>query len=680
MITSEVVQPHHVNRLAVIYIRQSSPHQVLTNQESLKLQYALQQRAEQLGWPAPRVRVIDCDLGHTAATVEGRAGFQELVTLVTTDQVGVILSYDVTRLTRNCSDWYPLLDVCGFRRCLIADGDGVYDPATINGRLLLGLKGQISELELHTLRCRLNAGLQQKALRGELAQVLPAGLQRDEAGVVRKHPDQEVQARLHLVFDTFLRLRATTKVVQFFHHQKLKIPRTDRWGDLVWRWPTTSSIGEILKNPAYAGAFVRGRTETYRKNGLCLQRKLPMAEWKVVVRDKYEAYVSWETFEKIQAMLADNHSEYDRNRTRGVPRNGQALLHGIAYCGECGHKLVVQYKHGTRYICNYLRGQHQVPVCQNLPADPIDTWVVEQFFGALSAAELDLYEEALKESSAERQQAAQARQQQRQRLHYQAQLAERRFEQADPENRLVAAELERRWETALEELRQAEEDQARWERQAAVQVELTPEIRETLRQAGERLPELWRRADFFSQAQRKALLRCLLDKVVMRRAAPDSVAVRIVWRGGAVTQTTLPVHVGSLAQLSFLNEMERVIVEQALAGRSDEEIAAELTQQGCRSPQRTTVLPSTVRGIRLQHRILRTASQSHPRRVPGWLTVSQLAKKLGASPQWIYDRIYNGSIRIQKDPVRHTYLFPDTAKTLAQFKRFRQGKLQTLDY
>jgi len=254
MLTSELVQAHHLARQAVIYIRQSSPNQVLTHQESQRLQRALQQRAEQLGWSPANIQVIDADLGQTARTAEGRSGFQELVTRVSTDQVGIIFSYEVTRLARNCTDWYPLLDVCGFRRCLIADCDGVYDPGTVNGRLLLGLKGQISELELPTIRNRLHAALVQKAQRGELAQNLPAGLVRDEAGVVRKDPHQEVQSRIALVFDSFQEHRSTTQVVRYLRHEHLRIPRKNRWGEIVWRWPTTASVAAILHNPAYAGA------------------------------------------------------------------------------------------------------------------------------------------------------------------------------------------------------------------------------------------------------------------------------------------------------------------------------------------------------------------------------------------------------------------------------------------
>src|SRR5215210_3588782 len=398
MTSSDLVTPQHGRGKALIYIRQSTPHQVLSNQESLRLQYALRQRALGLGWHPDDVEVIDTDLGLTATAAQHRPGFQELVAKVTLGQVGLILSFDVTRLARNCSDWYPLLDLCGYRGCLIADGDGVYDPASPNGRLLLGLKGQLSELELHTIRARLTAGLLNKAQRGELALQLPVGLLRDASGVVVKDPNREVQARIELVFSTFLRLRAANKVLRAFSDEQLELPRRDRFGDVVWKRPKIAMILGVLKNPAYAGAFVYGRSRALPKTANpahMTQQRLPLAQWRIRVNDVYPAYISWETFEQIQAMLQENYAEYDRNKSRGIPRPGKALLHGLVYCGECGHKLLVQYKGGTRYLCNFLRQQYRMPVCQYLPADPIDAWVVAAFFEAIAPIELDVYAQAV---------------------------------------------------------------------------------------------------------------------------------------------------------------------------------------------------------------------------------------------------------------------------------------------
>jgi DNA invertase Pin-like site-specific DNA recombinase len=682
MSASEAIQPSHLERLALVYVRQSSPHQVLANQESLKLQYNLQQRACAAGWDQARVRIIDSDLGRTGRTAEGRRGLQEVVSLVNQEQVGILFAYDVTRLARNCTDWYQLLDLCGYRRCLVGDQDGIYDPATPNGRLILGLKGLIAELELHTLRARLTAGLVNKAQRGELALTLPVGLVRDSLGRVLKHPDQEVQHRLALVFTSFLQVKAACQVVRFFNDRDLLLPRKDRFGDLVWRPPTVPAILGILKNPAYAGAFVYGRTRAVPRASAPhqhVQKPLPMDQWKVCHKDKYPAYLAWATFEKIQGMVRDNHSEYDRNKTRGAPRPGKALLHGLVYCGECGHKMVVQSKGRTCYLCNYLRQQYQVPVCQNLPADPIDAQVVAAFLQALSPVQLDLYGKAVAALRQDEEQVRQAQQQQIERLRYQARLVERQYHQTDPDNRLVAAELERRWETALRDLKDAEEKLQGQQQQPHTPEVLSPEEREAFLQAGKKIPELWRQGRLTPQ-QQKAFLRCLIDKVVVHRSAPDTLQVRIVWRGGDTTAAAVPVTVGSLAHLSSAKELEKEILRLAKVGKTDEEIAALLTQQGHRSPKHATVLPSTVRILRLRHRLLRKRSQSHPRRIPGHLTVPQLARTLGITPHWIYDRIHNGTIQVALDPTTKLYLFPDQPRTITLFKQLRAGTLQSLRF
>jgi DNA invertase Pin-like site-specific DNA recombinase len=663
---AELVTPRHLRGKALIYVRQSTPQQVLSNQESLRLQYALRQRAESLGWRAEAIEVIDADLGLTATAAQHRPGFQDVVAQVTLGQVGLVLSFDVTRLARNCSDWYPLLDLCGYKGCLIADRDGVYDPATTNGRLLLGLKGQLSELELHTIRARMTAGLLNKATRGELALTLPVGLVREPHGTVVKDPNREVQERIALVFATFFRVRSASQVLQCLVREDLQLPRRDRFGDVTWRAPRVAAILAILKNPAYAGAFVYGRTRTPPRQltaGKAAVRRLPLAEWKIRVNDVYPAYVSWDDFLRIQAMLQDNYAEYRRNQTRGVPRAGAALLHGLVYCGECGHKLLVQYKGGSRYLCNYLRQQYGVPVCQNLPAGPVDAWVVDAFFAALAPVELDAYAQAVAAEQAATAQVTTAQRQQLERLRYQAAFAERQFSRVDPDNRLVAAELEQRWEGALRALKDAEAQAQRPVAEATTLVPLPEELRTALTDLGQQLPTLWR-AGQLTRAQQKAFLRCLIDKVVIHRSARDRVQARIVWRGGATTSQALPVPVGALADLREGAELERQVLALTDAGESDEAIATALTAEGYRSPTRAVVLPSTVRAIRLRHGRVRSRSQSHPRHIAGFLTVPQLARLVGVTPHWLYDRIYNRSLPATKDPATGLYLFPDAPATL----------------
>jgi hypothetical protein len=297
-----------------------------------------------------------------------------------------------------------------------------------------------------------------------------------------------------------------------------------------------------------------------------------MAEWKIRVNDVYPAYISWETFEQIQHMLADNYAAYDRNTSRGVPRDGAGLLQGIVYCGECGHKMVMEYKHGTRYHCNALRQQYRVPVCQDMAADPIDVQVEESFFQALSPVELDVYAAAVATQQATVQQIVRAHQQHLERLRYQAALAQRQFNRVDPDNRLVAAELEKRWEAALAELKQAEEAQASQSSSSTDLQALSPELATAFRSMGQHLPNIWQQGRV-SQRHKKALLRALIEKVVVHRVARDRVQARIVWKGGDTTTLSIPVPVGALKDLTGAQQMERLILERSAAGILDEVIA-----------------------------------------------------------------------------------------------------------
>jgi DNA invertase Pin-like site-specific DNA recombinase len=681
---SELVTPDHLRRHAVVYVRQSTPHQVLSNQESLRLQYALRDRAREFGWHEADIHVIDADLGISAAAADQRQGFKDLVARVTLGEVGIILSIDVTRLARNCSDWYPLLDVCGHRQCLIADRDGVYDPGTPNGRLLLGLKGTISELELHTIRSRLTTGLLAKAERGDLALSLPIGLVRDPSGVVVKTPDREVQARIELVFDTFMKRRTAVKVVRTLHERGLSLPRHDRDGQACWKRPTIPAVIAMLKNPAYAGAFVYGRTRmgpTKRRPGGWTKRKLQADEgWKVVVKDKYPAFIDWETFELIQAMLRDNRAEYLRNKTRGIPRDGAALLHGITWCGECGHKMVVRYKGGSQYVCNHLRQQHDMPVCQTLRAAAIDRAVGEAFRAAVAPAEIDAWKRARKAQRQADEALDRAEGQQVERLRYEAHLAERQFNRVDPDNRLVAAELERRWEAALLAVRRAEEAlSARKNTRSAGPDRLDPKLHAKVVAIGRRLPELW--ADpAVSREHRKALLRCLIEKVVMRRIARDAANVRIVWRGGETTEITVALPINATTALPRYAEMEARVLDLARAGRNDTEIAELLTAEGYRSPSRPdAVLPATVQKIRLCHRLKLQPKRTRWAKIPGWLSVPEVALRLGVSSNWVSKRIYRGTIRINRDQATGRFLFPEAEPTILALRQLQSGAVRKID-
>ncbi|MGF6980289.1 DNA invertase Pin-like site-specific DNA recombinase [Paraburkholderia sp. JPY465] len=595
--TSELVTAQHLCRKAMIYIRQSTPNQVVTNQESLRLQYALRQRASDLGWEEANIEVIDVDLGLSGSTLSHREGFKDVIARVTLGEVGIILSYEVTRLARNCTDWYPLLDLCGFRQCLIGDRDGVYDPGSANGRLLLGLKGTISEVELHTLRGRLTAGLLNKAKRGELALLLPAGFERDTNGIVHKDPNQEVQDRVSLIFTTFLDLGSVGKVMRRFRDHALTLPRRDRFGDVVWRAPTAGMLTATLKNPAYAGAFVYGRTRSCHStyaNGKLITERCPMSEWKIVLKDRYPMYLEWDGFERVQAMLRDNHAEYQRNQTRGVPRDGAAVLQGIVWCGQCGHKMAVQYKNANSYVCNYLLRSQGGSLCQHLPADLIDARVVEAFLAAIGPAELENWARAKDARQQTRDAANRAEAQQVERLRYQALLAERQYNRVDPDNRLIAAELERRWEAALRELRQAEDSFARRQAEECKPEALSDEEQNDFLALGVQLPEIWQRPQV-SRESKKAMLRSLIDKVVLHRVTRDRITIRVVWRGGEVSELEVEPRVHAVSALSRGAEMLARLLELARQGIDDATIAAILTQEGHHSARCSHVPASTVR-------------------------------------------------------------------------------------
>jgi DNA invertase Pin-like site-specific DNA recombinase len=650
------------------------------------MQRAMRERAKQLGWAESAIEMVETDLGMSARSTRGRQGYRQLLSDVALGHIGIVLSYESTRLSRNCTDWYPLLDLCAEADCLIGDRDGVYDPSSANGRLLLGMKGILSEMELHTLRGRLIAGIQNKATRGELALALPAGLLRQEDGRVVKDSDLQVQQAINLIFDSFIKLKTAAKVLRHFRDNHLRIPKRHRNDETVWCSPSLSKIVSALKNPAYAGAFVYGKTKTVNTPGPDglhqSQKRKEIDEWTVIVQDRYPGYISWETFLRIQSMLKDNYLEYDRNKSRGTPRDGDSLLQGLVYCGQCGHKMVVQYKGGARYLCNHYRQQNLTPVCQYLPAPAIDCFVVNAFFEAISPAELNLYEKAMTERRELQTEVKLAKERELQRLQYQADLARRRYEKVDPANRLVASELERRWEESLRTLQDAEKQfQQEWEeRDKVIPLHISSVLKDTFSSLGKSMPELWQ-STAISRAQRKALLRCLIDKVVLkRRENRDRISVRIVWRGGAVTEENVSVPVGALRDMGNFTLLEKQILELESKGKSDEDIAAILTDAGFRSPQKNVLLKSTVQSVRLKHGRVHRFRGPRPRRVKGYLTCPQVAEKIGAKPHWIYHLIDTKVITITRDKDSGLYLFPECKKTIDEFHRLKTGSVKKLNY
>lgn len=678
------ITPTHLERKAVVYIRQSTPKQVRTNTESQHNQRALVERAQSLGWSSARIEVLDADLGHTATTTEGRDDFTQLAAEVALGHVGIIFGWEVSRLARNNADWYQLLDLASVVGALIADIEGVYDPRSYNDRLLLGLKGTMSEAELHMMRQRLNAGRLSKVQRGEYIQHLPTGLVRTEHGLVEFDPDEQIRRCITLVFSTFAELGSAMKTLHSFKAHQILLPRHQTSGllkgELLWKEPTESMLIEILHNPAYAGAFVYGRRPTdpmqrrpgHRGSGVV---RKPIEEWVTIQQGAYPAYISWEQYLHNQARLAENAQEAHVQQAalrgaRGAPREGEALLQGLMCCGMCGHRMRVAYKHHVRYLCDGLKRHYAGPTCMSLDGPSIEEVVVQAFFDALRPAQLDALSALLAQRAKAEEQLTQYYHNQVTRATYEAHLARRRYEAVDPDNRLVAASLEKGWEEKLMAKRQAEEEAERFERRP-VFATLSPELRQQLEHIGPALPALWSSGKI-SNEHKKRLLRSLVHRIIATRLAPDRIEIKIVWISGhfSVTQVTPPIH--RQADASNYEGLVARLDELTSQGLTDPEIAAQLTTEGFHTARRLAVTVGTIHKLRKNHG---QVSSLHRHRkavmIDGFWTIPGLTQELGVGQNWLYQRIYQGKLRepdIQRLPGYRVHLIPNDPDLLDRLR------------
>jgi DNA invertase Pin-like site-specific DNA recombinase len=673
------ISTRHLERCAYVYVRQSTQKQVRDNHGSRGNQYALLERAVELGWHEERVRVVDDDQGISAKNAGGREGFKELVGEVSLGYAGIVLAYEASRLARNNADWYGLLDVAAVRGTLIADSDGVYDPADHNDRLLLGLRGMMSEAEIHLFKLRLEAGRLRRVEQGTYRQALPTGLVRLEDGRVMKDPDVHVRRTIELIFERFEELGSAQKAMRSLKEDGVLLPRRQvaglHAGELLWKLPSVDAVYGILHNPAYAGAFAYGRTGANpdRRPGHSDRVRLPIEEWATIHQGVYPAYISWERFLENQRRLVDNASGFDR-RVRGAPRDGSALLAGIAVCSRCGYKMRAAYKRKHRYVCNSLSETYRQPMCLSLPGPSVDAAVVEAFFEAIRPTELDLLEEVLAERKWDRERLEQQHADRVKRTEYEARLAEKRYRSVDPENRLVAAELEKGWEAALRALAEASEAAERFGRTPLVP-ELEPALRTQLEDLGKRLPELWETGKL-SPSQKKELLRSLVRRVVLSRPEQDVVEVKVVWVSGAysILRVNPPV-LHRTTQLGNHGELVARILELAAEGHQDTEIARRLTKEGFRSARLPYVTRPLVEKIRTKHgQPSLTASQHSCEKIDGCWSVPGLARRLGTSETWLRAKIAEGAIPARRYPTTRRWLIEDDPAVIARLEKLAASR------
>jgi len=640
------VSPNHLDRDAYLYVRQSTLRQVMENTESTQRQYALRERAIALGWPIERVLVIDCDQGQSGASAAGREGFQRLVADVSLGRAGIVLGLEVSRLARNNSDWHRLLEICALTETLILDEDGLYDPSQFNDRLLLGLKGTISEAELHVLRARLRGGILNKARRGELKNPLPVGLVYDAQDRVVLDPDRQVQDALRLLFATYERTGSCSATVKHFRRQGLLFPRRLRRGlrkgELVWGTLVHSRVLQVLHNPRYAGAFFHGRTRSFRsQNGRGRSRRLPPDQWHALLPEAHAGYITWDQYQRNQQVLRENAQAYGRDRRHGPPGEGPALLQGMVLCGLCGQRMTVCYhlrKVGLvpNYRCQKEGIEHVERICQNISGLGIDEAVGGLLLEILTPWTLEValaVQEELQQRLAE---ADQLRRQHLQRARYDADLARERFMQVDPKNRLVADTLEANWNERLRALTEAQEQYER-QRQADRAV-LDQESRSRILALAADFPKLWKDPKT-PDRERKRMARLLIEDVTLIKG--EQLTIQVRFKGGAVRTLISP-----LPQPSWMiwqtNREVIAEVDRLLDDHTDGRIAAMLNERGWHPGKGGMFTKDIITWIRDHYRL---RSRFDRLREAGMLTQVEIANQLGVTQSTVHKWRQSGLLK-----------------------------------
>lgn len=599
------VHARHLKRNAYLYVRQSTLRQVFENTESTQRQYALRERALALGWRIDQVCVIDSDLGQSGASALDREGFQRLVTEVSLGKAGIVMGLEVSRLARNSSDWHRLLEICALADTLLLDEDGVYDPAHFNDRLVLGLKGTMSEAELHVLRARLRGGILSKARRGQLEIRLPIGFVYDAEGLVHLDPDQRVQQSIHQFFRTFRQTASAMATVKTFRAEGWKFPhrvyRGAQKGDVLWTELDYARALWILHHPRYAGAFCFGRTRTRRlPDGRYLSEEMPREEWIALIPDAHDHYISWDDFEQHLQILQDNAQAHGGDAGRGAPREGPALLQGLALCGKCGERMTIRYHvNGARrapdYVCQSRSINHGQAPCQQIHGEELDAAIGRLLVQMVTPMGLEVALAVQEELESRSEQTDRLRLQAVEHARYQCELARRRYMRVDPDNRLVAESLEAEWNQALRTLTAAQEH---YEQQCrADHAKLNQQQRERIMALATDFPRLWN-DPHTPDRERKRMARLLIADVTLFKDSQITAHVR--FHGGATHTLHLPLPkpAWQLRQTpaSVVAEIDRLLEEH-----TDHEIAQQLNAQDIRSGEGLPFKRLMVRRVRIDY-------------------------------------------------------------------------------
>ena len=641
------ITEQHRRRAAYIYIRQSTMGQVRHHQESTQRQYALKDKVLALGWEENQIRVLDRDLGQSGAQTSGREDFKTLVADVSMGQVGAVVALEASRLARSSADWHRLIEICGLTATVLMDEDGCYDPADFNDGLLLGLKGTMSQAELHFIRARLEGGRRNKATRGALRLPLPVGLCHGDEGRTTVDPDEQVQGAVRLLLGTFHRTGSAYAVMQHFARQGLKFPKRLRGGPtpgkLVWGPLGHARVLAVLRNPAYSGTYVFGRyrmaKELLADGQVAACRKLtPLASWLVTIQDHHAGYLSWQQYLQHQELLARNRTHGSRTMLSGPSREGRALLQGLLLCRACGGRVGVRYAgeggRYARYECdNAKRGGLAQKPCLALSSGVVDEVVSKRALEVLEPAQIELAIEAA--SQLERRDEAVLKQWRMriEQAEYDARLAERRYEEVDPSNRLVAGTLETRWEEALHKL---EELQRQREELLGTQTRVvTPEQRARVLALAQDLPRLWN-APSTSARDRKRMLRLLIEDITVE---PDpqrrAVVLHLRWRGGVCEDIPVDLPPEKIRTSSVLLNRIRELTPTA----RDAQIASILNEEGLRTARGKPFTRARVWTIRRGQEVAAAAGRTY-----GELSVAEVAARLAVTNRQVRDWLALGKL------------------------------------